>query len=650
LTVLGYRLCIPVLFIYGILANAILKQNRRRGSMDRELHRELLKNIESLKNEVCNYDSSSLIGACTIYLRRKSFPNDEVLNLVSPAKQCFYLLGVMLTTLEPANPRNFDKRAVKKITTLLNDIYEAYGWMFWPSEEEVDNLTQEWYRCREVAMPAFLHYFNNPLLASVEQIKQRVIEDIQPFDDVLRENLGLSSLEVIKIVDSISNLLQTKLDEYYDLAKIERKLRLGLLECAEAEGWDKSRLEKEANSSGYNEFLTVLFNKMNMLFSFNQTDLVEETDMVNKFFSSFSIRRNGEVDFTYITEENPAENCPLFQSKVDSYSCPSLNALYTAAFKRMETILLKSSKKSTFLKARDKTLERSGAELFVQLIGDGAQCFYGLFETEDLHYEHDIIIIKERNLYVVEAKASPPDEPFRDPEKAYTRLKRHFKSDTGIQKGFEQANRILKRLRDEGSFCLYNKSTKVIELKFQDFDHIFCICLTRDDYGPLATNLNLLLEKSDDDVYPWVINIYVLESLVDAFKHLDLGEADLARYIEQRSQLHGKVFGTDELEYLGFFIRHGDLSVLIQQQANMIALNHNYSDIFDEIYEANKSGKKITVDVVEPILNDPRKDLLNEEGKLKKQKDDFIKYVAEKKRKRNNQLAKASRRKNRKKK
>lgn len=38
----------------------------------------------------------------------------------------------------------------------------------------------------------------------------------------------------------------------------------------------------------------------------------------------------------------------------------------------------------------------------------------------------------------------------------------------------------------------------------------------------------------------------------------------------------------------------------------MLVLQANYSDIFDEIYIANKSGNKITVDITEPVLNDIR--------------------------------------------
>lgn len=166
--------------------------------MDKKLHKTLLKNIELLRKKLSNYSSSSLTATVAVYLRRQYLSvnkesNNDDLNLVSPVKQCFYLLGIMLTTPEPINPQNLDKQTVEKLTSLLNDIFYAYEWMFWPSKEDKGNLTQEWHRCREVAMPAFLHFFNTSLIASVEQIRNRITEYIQPFDCVLIEELGLSS-------------------------------------------------------------------------------------------------------------------------------------------------------------------------------------------------------------------------------------------------------------------------------------------------------------------------------------------------------------------------------------------------------------------------------------------------------------------------
>jgi hypothetical protein len=616
--------------------------------MDESLHKKLIKDIDILKSKVRKYSSSALTGSVAVELRKQFFPDARESKLISPARQSFYLLGIMLTTPEPSNPQNLSAQAIDKIFGLLNKIFQAYEWMFWPSKKDKDRLTDEWYRCREVAMPVFLHYFNSSLLATVEQIKQRVIDYVQPFDNVLIAEIGLSSSEVIEIIDNIAAIQQKKLDELYDLAEREREIRQGLLEQAQAEDWDLTRLKQETASSEYADLLPMFISKMDTRFSIEKSLLVGEEQKVDDFLVMFSSKRTGDEEYVYITEDNPAEKYPLFEYDIDKYFCPSLNALYIAALNSLEDILLESDKKDSFLKSRDKTLEKVGANIFARLLGEDSLCFCELYETKELQYEHDILIVSNRHLYIIEAKASPPLEPFRDPEKAYKRLKRHFKSSRGIQKGFEQALRIQKKLQEQGKLSFYNeKAEQVVEFKSEDFDKIFCICLTRDDFGPIATNLNFLLEKDDTDLYPWVINIYDLESLEEGFRNLGLEEPDLARYIENRIHLHGKIFGTDELEYVGFFIKHGGLEQLRQVEADMVVLEPRYSDIFDEIYFANKFEEEAEVKVTEPVLADFRDELKAALEIQRKKSEDLKERRADEKKKRKKKMQKQSRKRNR---
>jgi hypothetical protein len=109
------------------------------------------------------------------------------------------------------------------------------------------------------------------------------------------------------------------------------------------------------------------------------------------------------------------------------------------------------------------------------------------------------------------------------------------------------------------------------------------ICVTRDNFGALATNLALLLEKDVGASYPWVVNIIDLGNLAEAWSYLGWGPAELRKYLEQRVLLHGKVFSDDELDYAGFFIRHGSFDSAINASAELLQLNPEYSSVFDDI-------------------------------------------------------------------
>jgi hypothetical protein len=104
--------------------------------------------------------------------------------------------------------------------------------------------------------------------------------------------------------------------------------------------------------------------------------------------------------------------------------------------------------------------------------------------------------------------------------------------------------------------------------------------LVRDNFGPLATNLALLLDKEVDESYPWVINVIDLSNLAEAWSYFGWGPKEFRRYLEQRIVLHGKVFSDDELDYAGFFVRHDGFGSAIKTNADLLQLNPDYSSVF----------------------------------------------------------------------
>lgn len=133
--------------------------------------------------------------------------------------------------------------------------------------------------------------------------------------------------------------------------------------------------------------------------------------------------------------------------------------------------------------------------------------------------------------------------------------------------------------------ALYDKDGHAIgQLIPHELKLIIGVVVTRDDFGALATNLKLLLEKEPEGAYPWVVNIIDLGNLAEAWRYLGYKTDKFRQYLEQRILLHGKVFSPDELDFAGFFIRHGSFEAALRAPADMVPLNPNYSAIFDQIY------------------------------------------------------------------
>ena len=191
-----------------------------------------------------------------------------------------------------------------------------------------------------------------------------------------------------------------------------------------------------------------------------------------------------------------------------------------------------------------------------QIVGRSARIYQNLFESPDSQNEHDIVVLSDDVCLFVEVKSSPPDEPFRDPEKAYTRLRRSFRSDKGMQKAYNQASRLLQPVRSNRVVALYDQDgNKALQLSGSLRDRAYCVCVTRDSYGPVATCLSFLLEKEEDEPYPWAVSVWNLENIAEIWKYFRWDGRQLRAYLSAREKLYTSLFGDDELDYVGAFIR-----------------------------------------------------------------------------------------------
>ena len=577
--------------------------------MDKQLHKQLLHDTEELRSLVAKSSTESIVGMCAAHFMRTNGPEAEHSPLPSPSRQISFLLGLMLTTAEPENPREFGSEEWNRAIELLNAIVNAYASMFWPALGELGQLTNEWRETRLVAMSAFIHYFNTTILASIEQISDRIRRYLIPFDNHFQNIFGLRATEALEVIDWIAQRIQSSIDDLFNVMQKEEIARLALLNRTEAEGWDLQHLQHEAQSKDYLPHAISMVNSLNSIYKISLQAITDQFGqrIADSYWNLFVTSRGEVKDYTYFTERNIAEEKPLFEIEKGIAYCPLANVLYTSLLKVYELELSKGKKKDIFLRKRDRVFEAEVEEKMRSFFGDTARFFANVFETKELHFEHDLIFYLGRRLFVVEAKASPPVEPFRDPGKAFTRLKRAFQCDTGIQNAYEQANRIRQQLIAGNPVDLYDsEGNQVAHLKPQDFDTVYCICVTRDDFGPLAVDLSLLLEKEENVPYPWAINIFDLDSIFDAWNYFGWGPERLCEYLDDRIQLNGKLLSFDELELAGCFVQHGSISHLVQAKADRVHLVPQYSDIFDRIYEARHGGEPIQYAPTEPFLGNVR--------------------------------------------
>jgi hypothetical protein len=147
---------------------------------------------------------------------------------------------------------------------------------------------------------------------------------------------------------------------------------------------------------------------------------------------------------------------PLIRVSHTEAFCPLVNGLFSAILLVGERALMQGSLREKFLRSRDKSLEDESLTKIKSFLSTRANIWSAVFETPDSHYEHDVIAVDDDLCIVLEAKATPPVEPFRDPDKAFIRLRDAFRGDSGVQKAYQQANRVVGKLKAGGVAPLYD--------------------------------------------------------------------------------------------------------------------------------------------------------------------------------------------------
>jgi hypothetical protein len=569
-------------------------------------HDQLQRDVAKLRELLAACSTESLVGSAFVYwVTRDSLADHDI--LMSAARQWTFLLGLMLSTAEPLSARQFAKEDLDRASHLLNAIFASYAWTYYP--EPGEEVTEEWRRPREVAMPAFLAYMNQGFLASTDQVERRIERYLVPFDGVLQHDHGLSASSALAICRCIRDELQAAADRLTTTAASERRARIDLLDRAEREQWTIQQIRIAAQDPKYREIVSTLLSQLSDFGSVSLTALSERFGADGPaFWKLFAAARGSGAPLTYPTETNVAEVRSLYVIEGDRAMCPLANQLFLAVLLRFERHLAAGAHAERFFKMRDIALEREIEESFRRLFGSAVELFAHVFETPDQHFEHDLVIRLGRVILVVEAKASPPVEPFRDPERAFVRIKRAFKRDRGIQSAFEQARRIWRQWAGGGRVHLYTgRGQLALSFDQSETDEVLLICATRDNFGVLATDLSLLLEKEPQEPYPWCVNAIDLDAIGNAWNYFGWSGEQFLTFLRDRVKLHGRLKCTDELEAAGFFIRHGGLHDLVHAKTDYVWLTPTYSAIFDDIWKARAgSGPEVRYEPTAPDFTDAR--------------------------------------------
>lgn len=499
--------------------------------------------IQRVREIVRGCSTRSVVAFC-LYLHLNF--ERAAIGFSSPAKQMPCLISIMLEAPEPPNPIRFDASKARACVEPLERLFLAQGRHNLSVALQDDPSGKEM-KERRMATMAHIHRFNQRIMATVEQTITRANLYLVPYDNQLSQDMGITASKALVITQWVRDKLQESLLQ----APRER---------------------------GINPFEFCVVNREELVAEYGKDGIT--------YWDLFTVKRGDGSLVSDHTADNVAEERPLIQVSNETATMYDINALYNAVIARFEGSLLGGNQRESYLMSRGKIFENHVAETFPKILGKDTDSYRNLSETPGRsrdfeHDEHDLVLIHENTCFIIESKAVPLQDPFRDYSPAFRRLKQAFGK--SIQYAYKQADHLLKQLRAGKEVALYDRKG-VEQVRLLPSMHALAVCVTRDDYGFLATDLSVLLEKEPDQAYPWVVNIFNLEDIAEIWTYFNWDIRQLMSYLSYRVQLHGRVFAGDEMEYVGAYVHHCGLTEFVNNEMDVVAIPPYYTDIFDDIH------------------------------------------------------------------
>lgn len=544
---------------------------------------ELERLSKELKQFLTKYDKRIMLGHFTLLMETSSLriAQDEIGLLSSPMRQLYYMAGLLVTTEECGKEVNYTKEDWEYIVEHLNAIESEYFKIFLPTGET--EITEEWKKKREVAMPSFLSYFNQGPLNFEEQTINWISDLYQKLDEIIESEIGLKTKDFLHFYENLDRWCEDNLKRFSnpDIAQIRSNwqeyttLQLGVVDD----------VPKVIKALGKNQLpLCTFVADYGMKNRFKASDLEDKDlplDKVDKILSVLSFIVN-DSDFLYYTStSNPLYRHPIINLEDGLYQAFEIKQVLHAIDAYLEELCCTKEKtKTKYIKEKGKLLENNIVRLFMSVFGKFVKC-YTSYYVDDC--EQDVLILWKDYAFIIEAKAYDIKEPFRDPERAYKRIQQDF--DRSIGYAYEQTWRVAEKFYKQETLLIKDKHGNIIDeidtRKYLDND--FSIIVTQKSFGQIQSDLSYMLNLNEGSRYPWAIKYDDLEVFLLTLKAMHKKPQYLINFLIDREFLHGHVISSDELQICGGYL-DGKITPHLCSAECLVCCNTDYASVFDAQY------------------------------------------------------------------
>ncbi|ACL74459.1 SEC-C motif domain protein [Ruminiclostridium cellulolyticum H10] len=506
-------------------------------------------------------------------------------DLTSPHKQYTYLAGLLMSTDDHSNGVTNDNfRKYKELEEDIESITLEYTKTFLDFGDTPDNPDFDIVKRNLVSMQAFTSYFDMDILRYKEQTENLIKGLYIPFNKELEQLTSLNVNDYLTFFHMIEDSFSNALD---DGKAATQRLQTFLNSFDPTPGNIENEFQRLI--SGDNGRIgREIQNAMDVLNTISKDKLIHTFGEAKgkKLLEIFALERK-ERNFLFYNRPNPFAEKPLCwldngQTLYIVHPTFVLSAIFNFITNTLENP--KNSFAEKYKREKGNITENLFHQQLVKVFGDSATYHTSVCEERGTK-EHDILIEYKDYIFIAEVKASKVREPFFNPQKAFPRIKDHFNSDTGIGGAYQQAIVLKKLIESSDVLTLYEEKTKPFALTHCSSKTILPLVLTLNQFGSIAVNTTLLLDKEDDQPYPWVCNLHDLENIIEINTYLKKDTRDFIEYILWRIKNHKVTLSSDELDVIeGYYF---DKNARIAKDTNMFFLPTGPS-LIDKIYFEKK--------------------------------------------------------------
>ncbi len=498
---------------------------------------------KELKALISTYNTQWLLGDLSSLLTciANGHADDQLGQLSSPMRQLYFLGGLLITSNdENAVDVRYSSEKWNEIVKLLNEIELLYDKIFFPNpEEEID---EEWKKIRQVAMPSFLSYFNQGPLNYEEQTINWVRDLYSQVDDLIEVETGLRTEDFINFYNNLDNYVNSN----YQAFSVNHKLI--------KPDWEKYTKLNVGPREGIPAMMMDLFEERKPMMTFVadhgiidrffSTDLISADLLEDKIKSILGIltTERAASDFLYYTSTRPGN--PLFDTPIvhigdGMYQVFEVKQVIHAIDEFLERVLTKTKETtSKQTKNKGKLLEKRILKLLEKFFKNEGK-YYTSYYVDGC--EQDILYLWKNYAFIIEAKGYNLREPFRDPNRAFVRIKDDFKNSIGY--AYSQTKRVEKKFVDQVPLRIEDKDGNLIEeIDTKSYEkNDFSIIVNLKSFGQIQNDLSTLLEIEDDDAFPWVVKFDDLEVFLLTLIAKNKPPKLFIDYLIMRENFHGKL-------------------------------------------------------------------------------------------------------------